>query len=48
MPNDAPAVKIDNTRALGAEVVLYDRLTEDRDALGGTRRGAGADADPAL
>ena len=34
MPADAPAVKIDNTRALGAEVVLYDRTTEDRDAIG--------------
>ena len=34
MPEDAPTLKIDNTRALGAEVVLYDRLNEDRDALG--------------
>ena len=34
MPADAPRVKIDNTRALGAEVVLYDRATEDRDTLG--------------
>lgn len=34
MPSDAPQLKIDNTRALGAEVVLYDRSTEDRDALG--------------
>jgi len=34
MPADAPRLKIDNTRALGAEVVLYDRATEDRDALG--------------
>ena len=34
MPSDAPAVKIDGTRALGAEVVLYDRATQDRDALG--------------
>ncbi len=34
MPADAPRVKIDNTRALGAEVVLYDRATEDRDAIG--------------
>jgi threonine dehydratase len=25
MPNDAPAVKLANTRALGAEVVIYDR-----------------------
>ncbi|WP_296426665.1 threonine/serine dehydratase [Yoonia sp.] len=34
MPGDAPAVKIANTRALGAEVVLYDRATEDRDEIG--------------
>ncbi|MCI5109719.1 MAG: threonine/serine dehydratase [Marivita sp.] len=34
MPLDAPKMKIDNTRALGAEVVLYDRATEDRDAIG--------------
>lgn len=34
MPADAPKMKIDNTRALGAEVVLYDRATEDRDEIG--------------
>ncbi|QYK40893.1 MAG: threonine/serine dehydratase [Paracoccaceae bacterium] len=34
MPADAPQVKIANTRDLGAEVVLYDRATEDRDAIG--------------
>jgi threonine dehydratase len=35
MPADAPRVKIDTTRALGAEVVLYDRAGgEDRDAIG--------------
>lgn len=34
MPSDAPQVKIANTRAYGAEVVLYDRSTEDRDAIG--------------
>ena len=34
MPSDAPRIKIENTRAYGAEVVLYDRSTEDRDALG--------------
>ena len=34
MPSDAPAVKIANTRAYGAEVVLYDRAIEDRDAIG--------------
>lgn len=36
MPRDAPRIKIDNTRALGAEVILYDRATEDRDAVGAT------------
>lgn len=34
MPADAPRLKIANTRALGAEVVLYDRATEDRDTIG--------------
>ncbi|EUB99975.1 Threo-3-hydroxyaspartate ammonia-lyase [Rhizobium sp. CF080] len=34
MPADAPKMKVDNTRAYGAEVVLYDRRTEDRDAIG--------------
>ena len=34
MPSDAPVVKIENTKAYGAEVVLYDRKTQDRDALG--------------
>lgn len=34
MPADAPKVKIANTRAYGAEVILYDRATQDRDALG--------------
>lgn len=34
MPADAPQLKIANTRALGAEVVLYDRATEDRNAIG--------------
>lgn len=34
MPTDAPAVKLDNTRVLGAEVVLYDRPGgEDRDEV---------------
>ncbi len=32
MPSDAPAVKIANTMAYGAEVILYDRATTDRDA----------------
>jgi threonine dehydratase len=34
MPSDAPGVKIANTRGYGAEVVLYDRRGEDRDAIG--------------
>ena len=34
MPSDAPRQKIVNTRTYGAEVVLYDRATEDRDAIG--------------
>lgn len=33
MPTDAPAVKIDATRALGAEIILYDRNTESREAI---------------
>ena len=34
MPRDAPAAKVEATRAYGAEVILYDRYTEDREALG--------------
>jgi threonine dehydratase len=34
MPADAPALKISNTRGYGAEVVLYDRVKEDRVAIG--------------
>jgi threonine dehydratase len=34
MPADAPLVKVENTRALGAEIVFYDRVTEDREAIG--------------
>jgi len=34
MPSDAPRKKLENTRALGAEVVLHDRLTEDRAVIG--------------
>ncbi|MCP5076101.1 MAG: threonine/serine dehydratase [Rhodobacteraceae bacterium] len=33
MPSDAPTIKIENTRALGAEVVLYDRDRENRDEV---------------
>jgi len=34
MPHDAPALKVAATRGYGAEVVLYDRYTEDREAIG--------------
>jgi threonine dehydratase len=34
MPQDAPALKITATREYGAEVILYDRYTEDREAIG--------------
>ena len=33
MPADAPAVKVDATRALGAEIILYDRHTESREQI---------------
>jgi threonine dehydratase len=33
MPSDAPAIKIANTRAYGAEVVLYDRYKESREDI---------------
>lgn len=33
MPRDAPNAKIENTRRLGGEVVLYDRYTGDREAI---------------
>lgn len=33
MPADAPAIKIANTRALGAEVVPYDRATQSREEI---------------
>ncbi len=34
MPKDAPPIKIEATRGYGAEVILYDRYTEDREAIG--------------
>jgi threonine dehydratase len=34
MPADAPSVKLAATRGYGAEVVLYDRLGEDREEIG--------------
>jgi threonine dehydratase len=33
MPADAPRLKIARTRAFGGEVVAYDRVKEDRDAI---------------
>lgn len=33
MPEDAPRIKIVNTKALGATVQLYDRYKEDREAI---------------
>lgn len=43
MPHDAPRAKRDRTIALGAEVVLYDRIRDDREAIAAdiaSRRGA--------
>jgi len=39
MPHDSPATKLAATRGYGAEIVIYDRFTEDREAIG--RRLAG-------
>lgn len=33
MPDDAPALKLAATRGYGAEVILYDRRNEDREAI---------------
>lgn len=43
MPADAPAVKLDATRGMGAEIVTYDRFTQSREAIASalsTARGA--------
>jgi threonine dehydratase len=43
MPKDAPRAKRQRTAALGAEIMLYDRLREDREAIASeiaARRGA--------
>jgi len=34
MPADTPRAKLEATRGYGAEIVTYDRYTEDREALG--------------
>jgi threo-3-hydroxy-L-aspartate ammonia-lyase len=44
MPEDAPQSKLDATRTYGAEIVLYDRYTGDREAIAdelAAERGAG-------
>lgn len=33
MPSDAPAIKVDSTRAHGAEIIFYDRRTESREEI---------------
>ncbi len=33
MPSDAPRIKIENTRRLGADIVFYDRATESREDI---------------
>jgi threonine dehydratase len=33
MPSDAPQAKVAGTRALGAEIVFYDRFKDDREAI---------------
>ncbi|MGD9537885.1 MAG: threonine/serine dehydratase [Alphaproteobacteria bacterium] len=35
MPKDAPAIKVAGTKRHGAEVVFFDRATENREAIGG-------------
>jgi len=43
MPADAPRAKLEGTRALGAEIVIYDRERESREAIASrlaTERGA--------
>jgi threo-3-hydroxy-L-aspartate ammonia-lyase len=34
MPEDAPVAKLEATRGYGAEIVSYDRWTDDREAIG--------------
>ena len=43
MPSDAPRMKLEATRGHGAEIVLYDRFTQSREAIAariGAERGA--------
>ncbi len=34
MPSDAPALKAEKVRAYGAEIITYDRYTQDREEIG--------------
>lgn len=34
MPSDAPRIKLETTRSLGATVVIYDRVNESREEIG--------------
>ena len=34
MPSDAPSIKVASTRRWGATIVPYDRMTDDREAIG--------------
>lgn len=45
MPEDAPRVKLENTRRLGGELILYDRFSGDREAIA---RGVAAERGAAL
>ena len=40
MPSDAPAIKIANTKAYGAEVLTYDRASESREEVAQTQLAA--------
>jgi len=47
IPADAPALKVANTRASGAEIVLYDRVKDSREEIGlGIARKTGATVVP--
>ena len=48
MPEDAPRTKVEATRAQGAYIVTYNRLTEDRSAISARIAGETADGRTAL
>ncbi len=45
MPSDAPEMKVANARKLGAEIIAYDRATEDREAIPCGHRDGGCQPD---